>query len=223
MKFINFDDIVSKNNENYINKNVFVPQHVSNTIIIGQSGCSKTNLSFNILTLNPVFQKIFIFTKEPEAKYNFLIKKFPQDIKIFYQNDEYDLDKLIKGDFQTCCIFDDHLIDNKKISDLFIRSRKKNFSSFFLAHSYCKMRLNINYIILFKIPKNQLSHIYNDQLINIDRQLFYKIISELDKYENIIIDLKTPIDKFQIRKNLNEILYRYIIYNDSEWSNNFKR
>ena len=57
-------------------KNFFVPQHVSNTIIIGQSGCSKTNLLFNILTLNPVFQKIFIFTKEPEAKYNFLIKNF---------------------------------------------------------------------------------------------------------------------------------------------------
>ena len=78
MKFINFDNIVSENNENYINKNVFVPQHVSNTIIIGQTGCSKTNLLFSILTLNPVFQKIkiFILTKEPEAKYNFLIKNF---------------------------------------------------------------------------------------------------------------------------------------------------
>ena len=211
MKFINFDNIVSKDDENnYINKNVFVPHHVSNTIIIGQSGCSKTNLLFNILTLNPVFQKIFIFTKEPEAKYNFLIKKFPQDIKIFYQNDEYDLDKLIKGDFQTCCIFDDQLTDNRKISDWFIRSRKKNCSNFFLVHSYFKMsktlRLNVSYIILFKIPKNQLTHIYNDQPINIDRELFYKIISELNKYENIIIDLKTPIDKFQIRKNLNEIL-----------------
>ena len=212
MKFINFDNIVSKDDENnYINKNVFVPQHVSNTIIIGQSGCSKTNLLFNILTLNPVFQKIFIFTKEPEAKYNFLIKKFPQDIKIFYQNDEYDLNKSIKGDLQTCCIFDDQLTDNKKISDWFIRSRKKNCSNFFLAHSYFKMsktlRLNIHYIILFKIPKNQLTHIYNDQPINIDRELFYKIISELNEYENIIIDLKTPIDKFQIRKNLNEISY----------------
>ena len=210
MKFINFDNIVSKDDENYINKNVFVPQHVSNTIIIGQTGCSKTNLLFNILALNPVFQKIFIVTKEPEAKYNFLIKKFPQDIKIFYQNDEYDLDKLIKGDLQTCCIFDDQLTDNKKISDWFIRSRKKNCSNFFLAHSYFKMsktiRLNVNCIILFKIPKNQLTHIYNDQPINIDRELFYKIISELNKYENIIIDLKTPIDKFQIRKNLNEIL-----------------
>ena len=76
MKFINFDDIDNKNNENYINKNVFVPQHVSNKIIIGQTGCSKTNLLFNILTLNPVFQKIFIFTKEAEAKYYFLLKNF---------------------------------------------------------------------------------------------------------------------------------------------------
>ena len=94
-----------------------------------------------------------MFTKEPEAKYNFLIKKFPQDIKIFYQNDEYDLDKLIKGDLQSCCIFDDQLTDNKKICDWFIRSRKKNCSNFFLSHSYFKMsktlRLNVNYIILF--------------------------------------------------------------------------
>ena len=68
------------------------------------------------------------------------------------------------------------------------------------------LRLNVNYIILFKIPKNQLSQIYIDQPININKELFYKIVSELKKYENIMIDLKTPIEKFQIRKNLNEIL-----------------
>ena len=68
------------------------------------------------------------------------------------------------------------------------------------------LRLNVKYIILFKIPKNQLSQIYIDQPININKELFYKIISELNKYENIIIDLKTTIEKFQIRKNLNEIL-----------------
>ena len=68
------------------------------------------------------------------------------------------------------------------------------------------LRFNVNYIMLFKIPKNQLSQIYIDQPININKELFYKIISELNKYENIIIDLKTHIEKFQIRKNLNEIL-----------------
>ena len=76
------------------------------------------------------------------------------------------------------------------------------------------LRLNVNYIILFKTPKNQLSQIYIDQPININKELFYKIVSELNKYENIIIVLKTPIEKFQIRKNLSEILCRYNIYND---------
>ena len=59
----------------------------------------------------------------------------------------------------------------------FFRSRKKNCSNFFLANSYFKMsktlRLNVHYIILFKIPKNQLSQIYIDQPINIDKELFY--------------------------------------------------
>ena len=125
MKFINFDDIVNKNDENYINKSVFTPLHVSNTIIIGQTGCSKTNLLFNILALNPVFQKIFIFTKEEEAKYNFLLKKFPQEVKIFYHNDEYDLGSLIKENLQTCCIFDDQLSDDKKLwIGSFVQERK---------------------------------------------------------------------------------------------------
>ena len=73
MKFINFDNIVNKNNENnYINKNIFVPQHVSNTIIIGQSGCSKTNLLFNILTLNPLFKKYLFLLKNQKQNIIFL-------------------------------------------------------------------------------------------------------------------------------------------------------
>ena len=97
MKFINFDNYIEKNDKEYINKNCFVPQHPSNTVILGPTGCSKTNLLFNILTLNPVYNKIFIITKQAEDKYSFLISKFPNDVKIFYQNDEYDLDKLIDG------------------------------------------------------------------------------------------------------------------------------
>ena len=61
---------------------------------------------------------------------------------------------------------------------------------------------------MFKLPKNQLSQIYIDQSINIEKELFYKIISELNRYENIIIDLKNPVEELQMRKNLNEILIK---------------
>ena len=183
MKFINFDNYIEKNGNEYNNKNCFVPQHPSNTVIVGHTGCSKTNLLFNILTLNPVYEKIYIITKQPEEKYNFLLQKFPNDVKIFYNNDEYDLDDLIDGKKQVCCIFDDLIKDNNYINEWFVRSRKKNCSNFFLSHSYFKisktLRLNIHYLILFKIPKNQLSQIYIDQALNIEKEKFYKIISDM--------------------------------------------
>ena len=212
MKFINFDNYIEKNDSEYINKNVFVSQHPNNTVILGSTGCSKTNLLFNILKLNPVYEKIFIITKQPEDKYNFLLNKFKNDVKIFYQNDEYDLDKLIDGKKQVCCIFDDLIKDNNYINEWFVRSRKKNCSNFFLSHSFFKisktLRLNIHYLILFKITKNQLSQIYIDQAINIEKEKFYKIISDLNRYENILLDLNNPIEQLQIRKNLNEILIK---------------
>ena len=59
MRFINFDNIVGENNENYVHNSVFTPQHVSNTIIIGQTGCCKTNLLFNILI--QFFKNIYFY------------------------------------------------------------------------------------------------------------------------------------------------------------------
>ena len=123
MKFTNFDNYIEKNNNDFLNKNCFVPQHPSNTVILGSTGCSKTNLLFNILTLNPVYEKIYIITKQEEEKYNFLLNKYPNNIKIFYQNDEYDLDELIDGKKQVSCIFDDLIKDNNYINTWFIRSR----------------------------------------------------------------------------------------------------
>ena len=61
---------------------------------------------------------------------------------------------------------------------------------------------------MFKIPKNQLSQIYIDQSINIEKEKFYKITSDLNRYENILLDLNNPVEQLQIRKNLNEILIK---------------
>ena len=179
MKFINFDNYIEKNDNEYINKNCFTPQHPSNTVIAGHTECRKTNLLFNILTLNPVYEKIYIVTKQPEEKYNFLLQKFPNDVKIFYNNDEYDLDQLIDSKKQVCCIFDDLIKDNNYINEWFVRSRKVSELNYFLSHSYFKISktliLNIHYLILFKIPKNQLAQIYIDQAINIEKENFTKL------------------------------------------------
>ena len=36
MKFINFDNYIEKNNNDFLNKKCFVPQHPSNTVILDQ-------------------------------------------------------------------------------------------------------------------------------------------------------------------------------------------
>ena len=169
------------------------------------------------MTLNPVYEKIYIITKQPEYKYSFLISKFPNDVKIFYQNDEYDLDELIDGKEQVCCIFDDLIKDNDYINEWSVRSRKKNCSNFFLSHSYFKisktLRLNSHYLILFKIPKNQLSQIYIYQSINIKKEKFYKIITDLNRYENVLVDLNNPIEQLQIRKKFKRNFDKINTYN----------
>ena len=113
---------------------------------------------------------------------------------------------------QVCCMLDDLIKDNNYINEWFARSRKKNCSNFFLSHSYFKisktLRLNIHCFILFKIPRNQLSQIYIDQSNNIEKENFYKIIFDLNKFENILLDLNNPVEQLQIRKNLNEILIK---------------
>ena len=155
---------------------------------------------------------MYNITKQPEDRYNFLLQKFYHDVKMFFQIDEYDLDELIDGKKQVCCIFDDLIKDDAYINKWFVRSRKKNVSNYFLSHSYFKisktLRLNIHYLILFKIPKNQLSQIYIDQSINMEKEKFYKIISDLNRYEKILLDLNNPIEQLQIRKNFNEILIK---------------
>ena len=145
MKFINFDNYIEKNDNECINKNCFAPRHPSYTVILGATGCSKTNLLFNILTLNPVYEKIDVITKQPEYKYSFSIIKFPNDVKIFYKNDEYDLNELIDGKKQVCCIFDDLIKDNDYINEWFVRSRKTNCSNFFYSRvSYLCVRSREN-------------------------------------------------------------------------------
>ena len=133
MKFINFDTVLKCGKNNVINKNKFTPLHCSNFLIVGRTGTGKTNLLLNILHLNPVWDKIFIYTNNIDNKYQFLLDKFPKDV-ILYLN-EIDFSE-INDKYQNLCIFDDLVFSNKKISTFFTQSRKTNTSCCFISHRY---------------------------------------------------------------------------------------
>ena len=48
MKFINFDNYIEKNDNDFLNKNCFVPQHLSNNVILGSTGCSVKPIYYSI-------------------------------------------------------------------------------------------------------------------------------------------------------------------------------
>ena len=104
MKFINYDTVLKCDKNNVINKNKFTPQHCSNFLIVGKPGIVKTNFLLNILHLNPIWDKIHIYTNNIDNKYQFLLNKFPKDIKLYLNKIDF---SEINEKYQNLCIFDD--------------------------------------------------------------------------------------------------------------------
>ena len=54
----------------------YIPDHPYRIIIIGGSGCGKTNMLLNLINHQPDIDKIYLYAKDPyKAKYQILIKK----------------------------------------------------------------------------------------------------------------------------------------------------
>ena len=152
-KMINFDYYTYKNKTEHTPKWPYIPDHPYRILIIGGSGSGKTNALLNLINNQPDIDKIYLYAKDPyEAKYQFLINKresiglkhfndpkafieYSNDMQDVYKNiEEYNLGKKRK----VLIVFDDmiaDMINNKKlnpiVTELFIRGRKLNISTFF--------------------------------------------------------------------------------------------
>ena len=111
MKFINFNTVLKCDKNNTVNKNRFAPKHCSNFLIVGKTGIGKTHFLLNILYLNPVWDKIYIYINNIDNKYQFLLDKFPKDVKLYLN--EIDFSE-IDDRYQNLCIFDDLVFSTKK-------------------------------------------------------------------------------------------------------------
>ena len=66
MTIINFDNVIGKK-FNTITNNVFCLSHPKNALIIG-----KTNILFNLIAQNSIYEKIYIYTNNVDDKYKWL-------------------------------------------------------------------------------------------------------------------------------------------------------
>ena len=61
---INFDDVVKENIKEHNSNWPQIPDHPYRILIIGGSGCGKTNY-FNLINQQPNIDKIYLYTKDP--------------------------------------------------------------------------------------------------------------------------------------------------------------
>ena len=205
MTIINFDKIIGEEYKTITN-NIYCLNHHSNTLIVGKTNSGKTNILFNLITQNSIYENIFIYTSNIDDKYSWLKSKFKNDAHIFIN--EINFDKISKDNINLV-IFDDLVFSNKKISEFFTKSRKSNVSCVFISHRYFYLdrllRNNLDYIIFTKLDKKEIRLIYNDIGLHISLKEFEKLNNDLEKYNFIVIDKFNEYDFMRIRKNIDEI------------------
>ena len=118
---------------------------------------------------------------------------------------------------KTVILFDDliaDMINDKKlasiVTEIYIRGRKINISSFFISQSYFKVpedvRLNTTHFFIMKIPnKRELQQIASNQSSDIDFKDFMKIYKKCtaEPYSFLVNDATLPSDDpLRFRKNL---------------------
>ena len=62
MTIINFDKIIDKEYKTITN-NIYCLNHPSNSLIVGKTISGKTNILFNLIVQNSIYEKIYIYKK----------------------------------------------------------------------------------------------------------------------------------------------------------------
>ena len=129
MTIINFDKTIGKEYKTITN-NKYCLNHPTNNLIVGKTDSGQTNILFNLMPQNGIYEKIYIYTNNIDDKYSWLKNKFKNDVHIFIN--EINFDKIFK-DKINLVIFDDLVFSNKKYQN-FLQNQENQTSHVFLYH-----------------------------------------------------------------------------------------
>jgi hypothetical protein len=202
-------------NPNYMKSHVFrVPFR---TLIVASSGAGKSNSVLNIIQkMGPTFVKVNLCVPVPdEPLYNLLKDKLKDKLEIYTgeikssrknagaQPNIPKLDDIAQKDLDgwtpQLMIFDDLMLYTvqDEIEKYFVRARKKNISSIYVAQSFFKtpitIRRNVNYIILKRnVLQSDLKKIFNVASLDINftqfLQFYRDATSTMEDF--LLIDLE---------------------------------
>ena len=218
-ELINYDEFIPHMEYENING---VLMHPCRVIVCGGSGCGKTMSILNMLLtpdLKLDYLKIWIIAKDIiEDKYQWIIKHFEKKEKeieeatgekikvLYYSNKLEDLPDLNSFDdkdpTQKVVIIDDftnepaHKLQN--LNNYFVMGRKKNFTTFFLNHSWFMVpktsRLNVEYVMIFRCKKaREVSGLWGEIAGDLPKEVFkkaYRLCTQKN-HTFMLIDNKT--------------------------------
>lgn len=195
-------------------------------VITGASGSGKTNALINIIQKINAFDKIMIWAKDTEEP---LYASFIDDIRTYEKKhgasiltvsntiaDLPSVDSMNKEN-NTVLVIDDMVTEKdkalSKVSEYFIRGRKKNVSPIFLTQSYFDVptiiRKQCSYFIFTKISgERDLNMILKDFRLGISEEQIMKLYNEATKggFPNFfMIDLQTNDKDLRFRRNFKGI------------------
>lgn len=189
-------------------------------LIVGFSGCGKTNLLVTLLThLNGLrFENVYLYSKSLyQPKYEYLRKllKPMKEIGYFEFNEGEDVIPAQEIRSNSIIIFDDVASCNQNVMrDYFCFGRHKNTDCFYLCQTYSSIqkqliRDNANLIVIFHQDNTNLKHIYDDH-VNVDMsyQLFKDLCSLCwrEPYGFVVIDKDCAINNGRYRKGFDNYI-----------------
>ena len=173
-------------------------------IIVAPSGSGKSNFVLNLIEKyskgKGTFNSITLVCRSKcEPLYEYLEDKTKKKVKIIEGlKDLQDINKF-DGELQHLVIFDDMVLekDQSKMTEFYIRGRKKGISICYLSQSFYKIpktiRSNCNYFVILKLNgRRDLTLIMSEFELGVDKKELLEIYEDATKkkFDCLLIDIE---------------------------------
>lgn len=216
---LNFDKLVDCSEESVHSKHGSMFPSSVRGLVIGRSGCGKSNLVLTLL-LHPNglrYSNIYVYSKSlHQPKYKFLeeIMKDIEDVNYHSFSESESVISPSEAEKDSIFVFDDIATEKQNhVKDFFFRGRHHNVCSLLAHQSYANIgkhliRENANMIVAFQQDQKNVKHIFSDH-VNSDMSLecFRKICDYCwnDRFGFIVIIKDFAIEK-RYRKGFDEYI-----------------
>ena len=145
-------------------------------LIVGQSGCGKTNLLVNLVLKYIKWTNLYVITTTPHQKVYDVLRELDDDDVYFISPEEIDSQLFESMPPLSFVIFDDYMMikDQTFPQEVFSKERHKKINSAYITQKFTEtdlvIRQNANILVMFNIDKKSRECVHS-MFVNADMEL----------------------------------------------------